>query len=493
MNFEAIFLNGRPRRSAAALLALCLTCSPLGAGAQNLPDLGDSSRSALSATQERNIGKEIMVKLRADNNYLDDVEAVDYLSRLGSKLLAATPDGRQDFEFFVMRDTSLNAFALPGGYIGVHSGLVTAAENESQLASVLAHEIAHVTQHHIARLVQGGQQNTLTTLAAVAVAILAARSNSQASQAAIAAAQASAIQSELDFTREHEREADRIGLQTLAQAGFDARAMRDFFDQLQRYSRAYESNVPTYLRTHPVTTERIADVENRLAQLPYRQIPDNLEFQLVRARLRTLSVASREAVKLYEAAPAEKTPVALAVYAYGKALALYRASDLARAEEALAPARKQSSALIEHLAAQIQVERGSTAEGLSIYREAAKRFPDSRALSYGYAEALLADRKGEAALKLVNDRLQLTSGDPHLYELQARCHAALGQRFRQHRAQAEAYAQRGQLGAAIEQLQLALRARDGDFYDTSKAEARLKELQSAFQAERKNQPNARAN
>lgn len=493
MNLPCFCLKARTQRALALALALCLALTPPYLGAQNLPDLGDSSRSALSASQERSIGKEIMAKLRADASYLDDAEAVDYVSRLGGKILSAAPDGRQDFEFFVMRDSSLNAFALPGGYIGVHSGLVAAAENESELASVLAHEIAHVTQHHIARMVQGGQQNSLTTLAAVAIAILAARSNSQASQAAIAAAQASAIQSQLDYTREHEREADRIGLQTLTQAGFDARAMRSFFERLQRYARAYESNVPTYLRTHPVTTERIADVENRLAQLPYRQVPDNLEFQLIRARLRALSVAPREALKLFDPAPVEQTPTALAAHAYGKALALYRSNDFARADETLAPARKHASPLIEHLAAQIKLDRGNATEALTIYREAAKRFPDARALTYGYAEALLNERNNDAALKLVSDRLQLTSGDARLYELQARSYASLGQRFRQHRAQAEAYALRGQLGAAVEQLQLALRTRDGDFYDISNAEARLKELQSAYQAERKSQPNARAN
>jgi predicted Zn-dependent protease len=495
MNFRRFCSRTRApqRRALAACLALGMALQPSHLPAQNLPDLGDSSRSALSASQERAIGKEIMGKLRTDNNYMDDPEALDYINRLGGKLLAANPEGRQDFEFFVMRDTSLNAFALPGGYIGVHTGLVTAAENESELASVLAHEIAHVTQHHIARLVQGSQASALTTLAAVAVAILAARSNSQASQAAIAAAQASAIQSQLDFTREHEREADRIGLHTLTQAGFDARAMRSFFERLQRYSRPYESNAPSYLRTHPVTTERIADVENRLAQVPYRQVVDNLEFQLIRARLRAFSLAPREAVKLFDSAPAEKTPIALAAHAYGQALALYRANDLARADETLAPARKQSSALIESLAARIKLGLGQKAEALALYRDAVKRFPDARALNYGYIEALLSDRRSDAALKLVNDRLQLTSGDAHLHELQARCYAALGQRFRQHRAQAEAYAQRGQLGAAIEQLQLALRARDGDFYETSNAEARLKELQSALQAERKSQPNARAN
>lgn len=480
--FALLFPPGSARVRVLCSIYLSLAVPVHG---QNLPELGDSSQGAFSTTQERSIGQEIMEKVRADRTYFDDIEVTDYVGALGAKLAASSGEPGRELEFFVMRDSTLNAFALPGGYVGVHTGLILAAENESELAAVLAHEIAHITQRHIARMVAGGNQSTLTTLAALAVAILAARSNSQVAEAAIATAQATAIQSQLDYTREHEREADRIGLQTLALSGFDARAMASFFDKLQRSNRAYDTSAPKYLRTHPVTTERIADVQNRLENLPYRQVRDRLDFRLVRARLRALMGTPKEAGKLFEADAPDSSPESAAAHVYGRALALWRQREFAKADAQIALARKVSHPMIESLAAQIKLDAGQLDAALKQQGAALQSFPGARALVYSYAEGLIAAKRAGEALKLVNDNLQLRQGDHRLYELQAKAHAALGQRSRQHRSQAEAYVRRGNLPAAIEQLQLALRTGDGDYYDNSSAEARLRELQVQYKAERK--------
>lgn len=187
-------------------------------------------------------------------------------NRIGHKLAAVSNNPGLDFDFFVVSDSTLNAFALPGGYIGVHTGLLLAAQTESEFASVLGHEIAHVTQRHIAQIVGKQSQSAMLMMASLLVAVLAARSNSDVSQAAIAAGQAGAIQSQLGYTRSFEREADRVGLETLESAGFDVRGMPGFFERLQRATRMYENNAPAYLRTHPLTTERIADMENRVTR-----------------------------------------------------------------------------------------------------------------------------------------------------------------------------------------------------------------------------------
>src|SRR5205823_1294781 len=182
--------------------------------------------------------------------------------------LAQQAGARFDFEFFVMRDHSINAFALPGGFVGVHTGLLTAADTESELASVLAHEISHVTQRHIARMLGQQQQLQMPMLAA-------------------AAAQGAAVSQTLAYSRDFEREADRVGLQAVGAAGFDPRAMAAFFEKLQRSTRVSDDgSLPGYLRSHPVTTERIADAQNKAAAMPYRQHLDSPEFQLVRAKLR---------------------------------------------------------------------------------------------------------------------------------------------------------------------------------------------------------------
>lgn len=268
-------------------LIFLLLCFPF-ATADDLPNLGDVSQNAMSPLEENKLGEQIMLDIRQDPSYFDDPEVTEYLNNLGYRLVSASPDNTLDFHFFTIRDNTLNAFALPGGYIGVHTGLIVAAQSESELASVLAHEIGHVVQHHLARMLARQQQNTLPTMAALAVAVLAARSNPQVSQAAMATAQAASVQTQLDFTREHEREADRVGLQILSKAGFDTRAMPAFFERLQRASRLYENNAPTYLRTHPLTSERIADIDNRVAEMPYKQVRDSLDFQLLRAKLHAL-------------------------------------------------------------------------------------------------------------------------------------------------------------------------------------------------------------
>ncbi len=315
-------------------------------------------------------------------------------------------------------------------------------------------------------------------MAALAVAILAARSNSDISQAAIVGAQAGMIQSQLNFTREHEREADRVGLQILDKSGFDVHAMPVFFERLQKATRVYDRNVPSYLRTHPVTYERIADVQNRIQDIPFRQVPDGLEFQLVRARLTALDGNARDAAANFARLLAERKVANEAAARYGLVVALLRDRDHARARKELAAlqALKVRSPMIDALAAQTQIAGGELEKGLATYREALRTNPGRRALVYGYTDALINARRAREALEFLSSRLESQDQDPRLYQLQARGYAATGKRLQQHRALAEAYALRGNLPAAIEQLQIAQKAGDGDFYQQSSVEARLKEL-----------------
>ena len=449
--------------------------------ADELPDLGDVSQSALSPVQERKLGEGIMAQIRPNAAFLDDAEVTDYLNALGYRLVANSPDPAGPFEFFALEDSSINAFALPGGYIGVHTGLLLATQSESELASVLSHEIAHVTQRHIARLIASQQHAGLASMAALAVAILAARSNSQVSAAAIAAAQAGAIQSQLNFTREHEREADRIGLQIMEKSGFDVHAMPVFFERLQKATRVYETGAPSYLRTHPLTFERIADIQSRIENVPFRQIPDSLEFQLVRARLVALEGNAREAVVNIDRMLEERKFSSEAAVRYGLVVALLRAGDKSRArkEMALLLGLKAKSPMIDALGAQTLIAGGEVEKGLATYRESLRANPSRRALIYGYADALITANKAADAIQFLNDRVDGRPTDAQLYEFQARAYTAMGRRLLQHRALAEVYALRGNLPAAIEQLQIAQRAGDGDFYQKSSVEARLKELKAA--------------
>lgn len=469
----------------------CLFLWPLAlARADGLPDLGELERSGLSHHAERRLGERYMLEIRRDPAYVNDPEIADYINQLGQRLASHVETARQPFEFFVVRDAMLNAFALPGGYVGVHTGLILAARSESELAGVLAHEISHVTQSHLARLFGNQSSAQLTSLLSLAVALLAARSNPDVAVGAAMAGQAAVVQNQLNYSRDFEREADRLGLDLMEKAGYDTRGMATFFERMIQFGRLYDNNAPGYLRTHPLTTERITDLENRIAQRPYKQVPDSTEFGLVRAK-----------IKAYEGTPGDAvadfvTQIKSGKYAresdarFGYAHALLRDNKPAQADRELAILRrlKLDSPLVESLAAQLRLKQKDTEGALGILRAAVQQYPNVRSLTHALIEtkvgaggtAHIAD-----AVAMTRKELQLTPGDPRLHALQAKAYAAQGKRLHQHRAQAEAYLAEGQLDAAILQLDLARQAGDGDFYEQSEVDARLRELRQRKQEEAK--------
>jgi len=403
------------------LLAASLLAVP-GVLAQGLPDLGDVAQAGFTPLQERRLGESIMREIRADRAFYDDAEATDYINSLGNRLASRSTESRQEFEFFLIRDSQINAFALPGGFIGVNTGLMLAGQSESEVAGVLAHEIAHVTQRHIARMLQQQNQSTLTSLASIAAALLLSRVNTQAAEAALAFGQAGAIQSQLNFTRDNEREADRVGLQILDQSGFDPRGMSGFFERLQRATRVYESGAPSYLRTHPLTFERIADMQSRTEGMGYRQIPDSLEFQLIRAKLRAQLDAPRDAIAFFEQSLAERKFLSEAASRYGLAASLMRAGDYARARAELESLRKIAPAnpIVDTLNCEFGYRAFGPKQALPCFREALKTYPSYRALVYDYADALLRTKRPEETLRFVEVRLQVIANDYRLYLLQSR-------------------------------------------------------------------------
>src|SRR5262249_36782963 len=352
-------------RAIALTVSLALAAPPMAvpALANDLPALGEAGADDLSPANERKLGESIMREIYADPSYLPDPDTTEYLNKLGYQLVAASNARYMDFTFFCIRDPTINAFALPGGFIAVHSGLILIAQTESELAAVIGHEIGHVEQRHIARMIAKQRDSTAIAIGALLLALLAARSNSSSAadltQAALFGGQAAAIQQQLNYGREAEREADRVGFQTLNGAGFDVSAMSTFFGRMQQSTRIYESAAPAYLRTHPLTTERISDMQNRLREVRVKQRADSLDFQLVRARLRVLQDDStqglRDARSSFSGQLANKaTPSEVATY-YGLALANLKLGDNALALENSLAARKRAgtgSAMIEKIYAQ---------------------------------------------------------------------------------------------------------------------------------------------
>lgn len=471
------------------LLLLMLLCISPCVMSEGLPDLGDVSQTVLSPQQERQIGQQSMMQIRAGKQFLDDAEINDYLNQLGSRLVENSAEPTLGFEFFAINDFNINAFAMPGGFIGVNSGLLLIVQSESELAAVLSHEIAHVTQHHLARMIAGQQSDSLTSMAAIAFAILAARSNTQASQAAIASMQARSIQKQLDFTRTHEQEADRIGLEILQKANFNSHAMPEFLERLQKATRLLEGNSPSYLRTHPITSERTGDIENRVNKQPYRLIPDSLNFQLVRTKLIAAQKTASDAITYFSdalGAQQHGNPIA---QRYGLVSSLLRNNEIERATQELATLRKQvqndpmasRNPMIETLAGQVKRTAKNDAGALAFYRNAVENFPQHRALIYDYTDLLLQRNQAETAVKLLTEQLIRYPSDTTLYTLQARAYAMQGKHVEQHQAQAYAYAWQGHIHAAIEQLELAKKA-GGSFYQLSTIESDLRELREMVDA-----------
>ncbi len=466
------------RRLASIMLCACL---PFATGAQNrLPDFGDASSTTMSPAEERELGALLMRRIRAMLPVIDDPEIEDYIQSVGYKLVSSDPGGTTDFHFFVVADPEVNAFAIPGGYIGINSGLMINTTSESELASVLAHEIAHVTQRHIARAISAAEGVQYATIAGVIAGILIGTQNPDAGQAAVVGAAAAGTQSQINFTRANEKEADRVGINMLASAGYDPRAMPIFFEKLDLASRYY-SQPPEFLSTHPVTTSRISDSRNRAEQFPYKHYVDSEGYGFTRAKLNVMT--TNDPARLlahYEAELASDRKIDRGAFLYGRALVLAKLGKLDRARNEL---RELIAAYPEQVRFRValatqELASGQPDQALAIYRDAYGLFPDSKQLVRGYVDALLRAGQGQNALSVLDEYSRVYAKDAALYRLEAEAYRQIGKPVNSRMALAEHYYRIGELEAAIHQLQLAGNEPGGDFYESSRLEARLKELEN---------------
>ena len=463
MKFSPLFL--------AVLLAVASVAS-----ATDLPNLGEADRVYLSHRQEQALGAAIMRDVHEDPRYVNDPQIEAYVNELGYRLLANSPENTQAFHFFVLRDPTINAFAMPGGFIGIHTGTILAAEDESELAAVLAHEIGHVVQQHIARSVAEQSRTLWPTLAAMALGLLASRSNPDIAGAAITGAQAAAVQNQLAHSREHEEEADRVGFEILLKSGFDPHDMVAFFRRLQRDNQHYGYNAPIYLRDHPLTSERIADMAARADRFPYKQVLSSEDFYLVRARIRAQQGSAQDALAYFRGIVRDKRYSREDAALYGLAVAYVRAGEAARAQVAAQQAAAMAqSPMLSMLLAEIAADLGKTPQAAELYRRALDLYPNYLPLAYGYAALLLDQKQASKALYFLHSLLQQRPDDAQLWRLAAQSYALLGKTLASHQAQAQSLALSGNYRAAIEQIDLGLKSEQGDFYAVSVAEAKKRQ------------------
>ena len=473
-----------------ASLTLLVPAAVPAATGDDLPDIGSPADSILSREKELQIGRSIYRSLVDTERVMSDPEIQEYVQDVGMKLASQAQDGDFRFTFFVVDDPAINAFALPGGYIGVHSGLLLATGSESELAGVLAHEIAHVTQRHISRAVFANQRSSILTMAAMLGAILlgAVGGSGDVITGAIATAQGVAAQQQINFTRANEYEADRVGVGVLAAAGFDPQGMPAFFETLARQTGPLASQAPEFLRTHPVTVNRIAETRARAAALPQPDVRDAAGYTLTRARIRVLSSPTPEkALEFFLGARQDPKQAGDIGTEYGIALVRMELGQYAQARELFQGLLATNPGVIPfHTGlAGAELALGNRDAAFAGYERAMGLFPRNTPLTVRYAEALLAAGQPKKAHAILLDLLNNVPPTAEQVRLIALAASAAGDTADAYYYMAELHLIRGDVVMAADQLRLALSIPGLDSVQKARFTSRLAEIQEWLDREQR--------
>ena len=518
-------------------LILATACTGL-AGAQEtsvkLPDIGSSAASAMSPGEMKAYGASMLHEMRAYNYVLDDPLVSDYLQDLGYRLVSYSDRPDLEFTFFVVRSNDINAFAAPGGYIGVNVGLINAMSSEDELAAVIAHEIAHVTQQHLLRAFEDSKKSTIPIALAMLGALVASAGRSDdASQAALMSGISLIQQRAINFTRYDEIEADRVGIQTLTRAGFEPLAMAETFATMQRVMRVNGVDVPEVLRTHPVDVNRIADAKARAVQLhktqplrgavtlnqPSRTVlpghseldlsfpgaaskrgnegsgpgaTDTNAFVLMKERARTLAADSANSILRYYSDELEREARPSVANRYGHALALVRARQ---PRTAIAEFKQLTEDFPDNLTfmlglAHAEDQAGQKNSAFSAYQRLNTNYPGNRAIVLAYTDALLAREEAESARRaqdLLRPLIGRYTDDPELQHSFARASELAGESIRAAEAYAEWAYLNGRVEDALNQLKALSSKPELTYYQRARVEARITAMTPAVLDMRKSE------
>ena len=486
-----VALLRRSMAGGAVAFAALGMASPATAQPVGIPSMGVASAAELSPGLERTLGDAIMEQGRRDPTYIGDPDVLQYLTDMGRELVSHADTQVERINVFALRDPQINAFALPGGYVGINSGLVVAAGSESELASVVAHEIAHILQRHIARGMTQRTQTGHAMIAALAGALLAALSGSPDLAMGVAAfGQAAAIDRQLGFSRQAEQEADRSGLDMMIRAGYDPAGMIRMFERLENVSRLnHGAGGNAYTSTHPLSVQRRSDAQNRIMGAERRPDAGSDAFWYVRAKLRIEQARAGQALRAAEdvlRADVQQTQgVQRSAAWYGLAYAAWKRRDFAQAEQALEQARAggQGSAQIAGLEVGVALARGDAERALRLGREAVARWPGSQGVALAQIEALQGGGNDEEAVRVLQSRIEQWPEVPRLWQLLAQSQERLGRRADARRSMATFYELTGALPAAVEQLQQA-RAMSRDFYEQSELDVRIRQMRERLESDR---------
>ena len=467
-----------------ALLVAAVSLSSIAqTGRVNLPELGNSASNVLSNAEEREYAEGLIRQMRAYELLIEDPLINDFFSDMGYNLASNSDQPEAAFSFVILDQDVINAFAAPGGVIALHSGLILLAETQDEVAGVLSHEIAHITQLHMYRAFEKGKTMNIIAMLAMMGLILASGGDGQVITGAVMGAQAAAAQAQINFTRHNEIEADRVGIRTLAAAGYDPQGMADFFQKMGHTSRANGEGPPEFLRTHPVSVNRIAEAESRIQQLPPVEAAEGRQFYIVQARLRALLEKDpNKAIKHFKA-ELEKplTDARKNGNLYGLAIARQRNAEYDKAGGILSDLleREPYRLAFQLQMANLHLKRGQHEQAINALSDLYHSFPGNKAIALEYGKALLDQNdpeQAETASVVLRQQLVKGENDPALYALYAQAANIAGDEVRATEAIAESYYQRGGTKEAITQLESLARQSDLDYYQRARVSARLMEL-----------------
>jgi len=465
---------------------------PAFAAANALPDMGSSTNLTLSIEDEKELGREFMRNVRQKLKLIEDPVVDEYIQSLGQRLVSHLDNAQFDFHFFIVDENSINAFAGPGGYIGIHTGLIFATKTEDELVSVMAHEIAHVSQRHLVRSVEQQSNLALPAMAAIFAAILLGGGDADISQAVIAGTMAGSIQSQLNFSRDHESEADNVGLEIMAKSGYDPRYMAVFFETLLATQRYAESTVPEFILTHPLTASRIAEAKNRAEHFAKpKSHPFNLNYNLVKTRVQYLVAYESNNDNITSRLELEKVPASLPLEYYQASLEAMKEKKFTQARQDLKKLTASDSERVIYLVtqAEIELEDGKADTAIKILSSALLNYPNNRPLSELYADALIKGGKPEQARLVLEELINSGIRNEKLYQTLALCAKQSGKISEAYEAQANYHLLKGETSTAIEHLQRAMNTSQSDVKRHLVLATQLKKIKSMVRQRAESQVN----
>ncbi|MHC8440752.1 MAG: beta-barrel assembly-enhancing protease [Candidatus Eutrophobiaceae bacterium] len=447
---------------AALLLSGVLPAISVADEHLHFPEMGDSAGAVYTPEYERILGHAFLRQARMAYSVIIDPELEHYLNSLGKRIVASSDNPTREFFFFSIFNNGINAFAGPGGVIGINSGVILQSRNESELAGVLAHEVAHITQRHLARTIEQAKRHQLPLAAAKIGAILlgAAAGRGDAAFATLATISGMDVQGRLNFTRANEEEADRIGIKFLANAGFDPAGLPQFLKKLQRASAYRGDSLPEFLRTHPLTASRIADAEARVAQYPTNQIKNSRAYELMKAKVDVFSQEDkRDALKKYEwnIKKLEEQGLTSEALLYGYATALIINGRFKEAQPQVQKLLDNYPNTLHHLllAGSMAIATQNYPHATEVFSYANEQYPNNRAVIFGWTKAMLNAGKPQKArqmLRAYRQRHPNHRNDVQFYQLLAQAEGQYGERVEAIKARAEHHYLLGQTERSIEEL-----------------------------------------